>query len=80
MSRPSITLVTVGAAFLGAPVPLAAQRTPAGPAAPALRAMTLDEKLAFLHGAPDPEHLAGAGYVPGVPRLGIPPGDGRVGG
>ena len=43
-----------------------------------LRAMTLDEKLGFLHGAPDPEPRAGAGYVPGVPRLGIPPGDGRV--
>jgi beta-glucosidase len=38
-----------------------------------LRAMTLDEKLSFLHGAPDPEHTAGAGYLPGVPRLGIPP-------
>jgi len=38
-----------------------------------LRAMTLDEKLALLHGAQDPSRTAGAGYVPGVPRLGVPP-------
>lgn len=35
-------------------------------------AMTLDEKLSLLHGARDPSRRAGAGYVPGVPRLGIP--------
>jgi beta-glucosidase len=38
-----------------------------------LAAMTLDEKLSFLHGAQDPSGLGQAGYVPGVPRLGIPP-------
>lgn len=38
--------------------------------------MTLDEKLSMLHGALDPEPsvgLSSAGYVSGVPRLGIPP-------
>ncbi|MEX3103919.1 MULTISPECIES: glycoside hydrolase family 3 protein [unclassified Streptomyces] len=35
--------------------------------------LTLDEKLGLLHGAPDPEPLGQAGYLPGVPRLGIPP-------
>lgn len=35
--------------------------------------MTVAEKISFLHGAPDPERLSGAGYIPGVPRLGIPP-------
>lgn len=35
--------------------------------------MTLDEKIGFLHGHDDPEHLAGGGYIPGVARLGIPP-------
>ncbi|MGY0487926.1 beta-glucosidase [Streptomyces sp. WG-D5] len=35
--------------------------------------LTLDEKLTFLHGAEDPDSLGQAGYVPGVPRLGIPP-------
>ena len=40
-----------------------------------LSAMTLDEKLALLHGAHDPEPAVGlesAGYIPPVPRLGIP--------
>ncbi|MEU9085048.1 glycoside hydrolase family 3 C-terminal domain-containing protein [Streptomyces sp. NPDC048357] len=56
---------------------------PAGPAAgPAgsgaariealLERLTLDEKTALLHGARDPAPLGQAGYVPGVPRLGIP--------
>ncbi|MGW5694491.1 glycoside hydrolase family 3 protein [Streptomyces asiaticus] len=35
--------------------------------------MTLEEKLALLHGAKDPHSLGQAGYTPGVPRLGIPP-------
>ncbi|MEU6350770.1 glycoside hydrolase family 3 C-terminal domain-containing protein [Streptomyces sp. NPDC047072] len=35
--------------------------------------LTLDEKSSLLHGATDPEPLGQAGYVPGVPRLGIPP-------
>ncbi|MFG3498981.1 beta-glucosidase [Streptomyces sp. NPDC047928] len=35
--------------------------------------LTLDEKLTFLHGAKDPRGLGQAGYIPGVPRLGIPP-------
>lgn len=38
-----------------------------------LGAMTLDEKLSFLYGASDPENRGQAGYIPGVPRLGIPP-------
>ncbi|MES2624607.1 MAG: glycoside hydrolase family 3 N-terminal domain-containing protein, partial [Pseudomonadota bacterium] len=40
-----------------------------------LEAMTLDEKLAMLHGAHDPEPAIGlesAGYIPPLPRLGIP--------
>ena len=35
--------------------------------------MTLDEKVSMLHGDSDPEKLGQAGYLPGVPRLGIPP-------
>lgn len=41
-----------------------------------LQQMTLDEKLALMHGMRDPEPAVGlgtAGYLPGVPRLGIPP-------
>ncbi|MFE3186279.1 beta-glucosidase [Streptomyces violascens] len=32
-----------------------------------------DEKVGLLHGADDPGKLGQAGYVPGVPRLSIPP-------
>ncbi len=35
-------------------------------------AMTLEEKLSLLHGRQDPSGQAGAGYIPGVPRLSIP--------
>ena len=43
-----------------------------------VRAMTLDEKIGLvignpIAGPPDPLGLAGAGYVRGVPRLGVPP-------
>lgn len=36
-------------------------------------AMTLDEKLSMLHGASDPAGYGEAGYIPGVPRLEVPP-------
>ncbi|MFI6039169.1 hypothetical protein ACIBBD_34565 [Streptomyces sp. NPDC051315] len=35
--------------------------------------LTLDEKISLLRGATDPERLGQAGYLPGVPRLRIPP-------
>ncbi|MFC8919316.1 beta-glucosidase [Streptomyces sp. NPDC057116] len=35
--------------------------------------LTLDEKLTLLHGAQEPRGTGQAGWVPGVPRLGIPP-------
>jgi len=35
--------------------------------------MTLEEKVSMLHGDRDPENLGQAGYVAGIPRLGIPP-------
>ena len=38
-----------------------------------VEAMTRQEKLSFVHGTDDPEHLGQSGYIPGVPRLGIPP-------
>jgi beta-glucosidase len=39
-----------------------------------LAAMTLDEKIALIHGAtePAPSYQGQAGYLPGIPRLGIP--------
>jgi beta-glucosidase len=40
-----------------------------------LAAMTLDEKIAIIHGATEAasSYQGQAGYLPGVPRLGIPP-------
>ncbi|MFY8052725.1 MAG: glycoside hydrolase family 3 N-terminal domain-containing protein, partial [Armatimonadaceae bacterium] len=35
--------------------------------------MTLDEKLSLVRGGSDPKNLGQAGYIPGVPRLGIGP-------
>jgi len=37
-----------------------------------LEAMTLEEKLSLVQGSQDPSGQAGAGYIPGVPRLGVP--------
>lgn len=37
-----------------------------------LHALTLDEKLSLLHGARNSTGTAGAGFVPGIPHLGIP--------
>jgi beta-glucosidase len=75
-----------GAAGAGAQPWLDAERSPDERAALAVAAMTLDEKLGLLHGpmalpyvAPDgtpvpvpAAAILGAGYIPGVPRLGIP--------
>ncbi len=38
-----------------------------------VRAMSVEEKLALVRGAADPLPSGAAGYVAGVPRLGIPP-------
>ncbi|MEU7030802.1 beta-glucosidase [Streptomyces sp. NPDC046275] len=86
-TRRGLLLALAGAAALtlappGRPASArAASRRPAGgPTGPGparveelLARLTLDEKTALLHGTADPERLGQAGYVPGVPRLGIPP-------
>jgi len=38
-----------------------------------LRSMTLEEKVSLLRGERDPDGEGQAGYMPGIPRLGIPP-------
>lgn len=38
-----------------------------------LAAMTLEEKLDMMIGRPSPHSVGEAGYIPGVPRLGVPP-------
>ncbi|MFJ7590066.1 beta-glucosidase [Streptomyces sp. NPDC097617] len=77
------TAVGAAACAPGVPPGAGAPEAPP-PAAPATEAkgaaridallerLTLDEKTALLHGARDPASLGQAGYVPGVPRLGIP--------
>ncbi|MFJ2767280.1 beta-glucosidase [Streptomyces sp. NPDC087300] len=72
--------ITVAAAVtVGVAVPsyaaVRARRSPgAGPRVESLVGrLTLDEKISLLHGADDPKGLGQAGYVAGVPRLGIPP-------
>src|SRR5438874_1570729 len=70
--------IAVAAAATGALTPpahaLARPEAGAGPRVEGLLAkFTLDEKISLLHGATDPDSLGQAGYVPGVPRLGIPP-------
>ncbi|MBV9674204.1 MAG: glycoside hydrolase family 3 protein, partial [Verrucomicrobia bacterium] len=37
-----------------------------------LSALTLDEKLSLVYGSSDPASVGNVGYLPGVPRLGIP--------
>jgi beta-glucosidase len=50
---------------------------PAAPFTPLVKslvlALTLDEKISLVHGETDPTPLGQAGYLSGVPRLGIPP-------
>ncbi|AXB80580.1 glycoside hydrolase family 3 C-terminal domain-containing protein [Novosphingobium sp. P6W] len=82
---PKRLLATVGAAALALPLTATYAASPADPdrrAREVLARMTREEKIALLHGrmlsliaqAKRPEGVTvGAGFVEGVPRLGIPP-------
>ncbi|WP_438294974.1 beta-glucosidase [Streptomyces sp. HUAS TT7] len=69
----AVTVAAAAAGTLAAP----ARALPATPASRRVEALiarlTPDEKVGLLHGADDPGKLGQAGYVPGVPRLAIPP-------
>lgn len=77
-----VSLVTAALLAVAA-IPASAQADPAVRAAATERQMTDDERVTLTLGhltsalpgrpAPPPEARPGAGYVPGVPRLGIPP-------
>ncbi|MFG2720454.1 beta-glucosidase [Streptomyces sp. NPDC048416] len=72
----AVTVAAAATGTLAAPAALARPRTgpPASPRVDTLISrLTLDEKISLLHGAADPHGLGQAGYLPGVPRLGIPP-------
>jgi beta-glucosidase len=69
-------LAPAGAATSAATAPAAAGASPVGQL---VQAMTLDEKLGMVNGWPDgvsppptTDRLIGVGFIPGVPRLGIP--------
>ncbi|HTR76750.1 MAG TPA: glycoside hydrolase family 3 C-terminal domain-containing protein, partial [Gemmatimonadaceae bacterium] len=64
------TALTIAALLAGHAIAASAQTSKVDQL---LRAMTLDEKLGMVHGIRDPQSLGEAGYLPGVPRLGIPP-------
>lgn len=73
-------LTLVASAGLTAPSALAVDTatsrtviTPSSRVAALIARMTLDEKLSFVSGSVDPQPTGAAGFVPGVPRLGIPP-------
>ncbi|WP_406509574.1 beta-glucosidase [Streptomyces sp. NBC_00212] len=69
----AVTVAATATGTLAAPA-RAFWATPASRRVEALIArLTLDEKVGLLHGADDPKSLGQAGYVPGVPRLAIPP-------
>jgi beta-glucosidase len=74
--RPRRAVLLGAAVALVAPMALASSAASAqhgGTVEALLSAMTLDEKLTFVHGSTDPASLGQAGFIPGVARLGVPP-------
>nr|WSW47007.1 glycoside hydrolase family 3 C-terminal domain-containing protein [Streptomyces sp. NBC_01001] len=72
-----VAAVPPGAVPRTAPAAAAATPAEARPGSTAridalLERLTLEEKTGLLHGGRDPAPLGQAGYLPGVPRLGIP--------
>ncbi|MGW0579461.1 glycoside hydrolase family 3 C-terminal domain-containing protein [Streptomyces sp. NPDC002920] len=72
--RRTALITGVSSALLAGGVTVAPDASGTGDArvAALIARMTLDEKLSFVHGGTDPQALGQAGYIPGVPRLGIP--------
>jgi beta-glucosidase len=77
----AVTCLLAGPVAAGAAAPATTARAAAGTSLvnQLVRAMTLDEKLGMVNGWPDgvsppptTDRLIGVGFVPGVPRLGIP--------
>ncbi|MEV1179093.1 glycoside hydrolase family 3 N-terminal domain-containing protein, partial [Nonomuraea sp. NPDC049784] len=67
--RDAVRLLGAAVAVAAAPSPRTAHRANVDTL---LRRLTLEEKVSLLHGAEDPASKGQAGYLPGVPRLGIP--------
>jgi len=75
MHKFSITAALTTAAILASQTYSTAQTTATYPLTPRVLQLvgklTLSEKLTLVRGAQDPKNLGQAGYIPGVPRLGI---------
>ena len=75
MQRPSIHVAITIATVLAVQTASIAQTSATYPLTPRvlqlISKLTLDEKLSLVRGASDPNNLGQAGYLPGVPRLGI---------
>src|SRR5262245_47590656 len=61
------------ALFVSATAALALHAQSVDPFDELISRMTLDEKLSMLQGAADPASIGQLAYLPGVPRLNIPP-------
>jgi beta-glucosidase len=73
-SAPSPTAWTEDSDHVDRPFPPVDRSAPFTPKVLSLLfALTLDEKISLVHGAPNPTQVGNVGYLPGVPRLGIPP-------
>ena len=73
-SAPSTTAGTEDFDHVDKPFPPVDRSAPFTPKVLSLLpVLTLDEKISLVHGAADPTQLGNVGYLPGVPRLSIPP-------
>ena len=73
-SAPSTTAWTEDFDHVDKPFPPVHRSAPFTPKVLSLLpVLTLDEKISLVHGAADPTQLGNVGYLPGVPRLSIPP-------
>lgn len=72
MHRRVLVLIGIAIVVVAGFDTVAQARPPRSKVAELVAQLTLDEKISLLHGATDPAGLGQSGYVPGVPRLGIP--------
>lgn len=75
MKRVTVTMLAAAAlAWLSLPAGRAEATDEVSPRVRALlEQMTVEEKLGMVQGSRDPAYGGGAGYIAGVPRLGVPP-------
>jgi beta-glucosidase len=72
LSRLSLALFSIGFAHAVIAAPAVSDTQADAQAAAWVKQMTLDEKIQMVHGVGMPSPVGGAGYIPGIARLGIP--------